>query len=188
MMQGGTQRARRTTIALLCLFGAILPLAWADERSAEYEIKAAFLCKFGNYVEWPAGSAAATDGQFGIGVVASESVAEELARTARGQTVKGRSIAVHRVGRGESVDGLSIVFIARSDAGRMAEILAAAKGRPILTVTESERGPASGGIVNFIVVDDKVKFDIALPQAEANGLKISARLLAVAHAVVGKDS
>jgi hypothetical protein len=63
-------------------------------------------------------------------------------------------------------------------------IVAAAEGQPLLVVTEADDGLAAGGGINFVVVDDKVRFDIALRPIERAGLKISARLLAVARTVL----
>jgi len=174
---------------LLTLAGAPTgACAQGELQRAEYQVKAAFLCKFGNYVEWPAQPAAGAETPFGIGAFASDAVFDELTRAAAGQTVNGRRIAVRRLARGEPLDGLAIVFVARSHANLLAETLAAAKGQPILTVSESEQGTAVASIVNFVIVADKVKFDIALPQAEQSNLKISARLLAVARSVAGGKS
>ncbi|MDB6087197.1 MAG: hypothetical protein JWN43_5078 [Gammaproteobacteria bacterium] len=164
------------------------PVAPSDVQTTEYAIKAAFLCKFGNYVEWPPQPATAPETPFGIGVVAAEPVVDELVRAARGQTVNGRAIAVRRLAGGDPVNGLDILFVARSHSARLAETLAAARGQPILTVTESDRGIPDGSIVNFVVVADKVKFDIALERAEQSNLKISARLLGVARLVSGRAS
>ena len=66
--------------------------------------------------------------------------------------------------------------------------MAAAKGQPLLTVTESEEALELGSMINFVVVEDKVRFDIAPPPFESSNLKISARLLGVARKVVSKSS
>jgi hypothetical protein len=162
--------------------------AWSQDQN-EYSIKAAFLCKFGNYVAWPAGPAHADAAPaFRIGVLASTEFADELITAARGQTVNGQAIVVRRLERGDSLDGLSILFIARTHAARTAEALVAVKDRPVLTVTESDQGLASGAIVNFVVVDNKVRFDVSLHAAERSKLKISARLLGVARQVEGRPS
>jgi len=184
------RRAGRVAAAAgLLFFGAQANLASsADVQMAEYQIKAAFLCKFANYVEWPAQPAARPDSPFGIGVLASDAVVDELMRAAVGQSVNGRPIAVRRLAQGEPIDGLGIIFIARSHAARLEQTLAATKEQPILTVTESDQGTAVGSMVNFVVVADKVRFDIALQRAELSNLKISARLLAVARVVTGKAS
>lgn len=175
-------------IALL-LTEAAVHRAWsADAQTIEYQIKATFLCKFGNFVEWPAPQGASADAAFGIGVVGPDAVVDEVTSAARGQTVNGRPIVVRRLGRGDPLDGLGIVFVARSHSARLAETLAGLRGQPVLTVTESEQGTAVGSMVNFVVVNDKVKFDIALPPAEQSSLKISSRLLAVARLVTGRPS
>lgn len=158
----------------------------ADAQAVEYQIKATFLCKFGNFVEWPAPAGAAAGAPFGIGVLATDAVIDEVSNAARGQTVNGRPIVVRRLARGEPIDGLGLIFVARSHSARLAETLAESKGRPILTVSESEQGPAAGSMVNFVLVDNKVKFDIALSPAEQSSLKISSRLLAVARSVIGR--
>jgi len=171
----------------LLLVDAASHRAWsADTQAVEYQIKATFLCKFGNFVEWPAPKGVATEAAFGIGVLASDAVVDELNTAARGQMVNGNPIVVRRLARGEAVEGLSLIFVARSHGARLAEMLAEVKGRPILTVTESDQGSPSGSMVNFVVVDNKVRFDIALPAAEQSSLKISSRLLAVARSVIGR--
>jgi hypothetical protein len=172
----------RGAAGLLLAGGALRRRAAAqDLPSAEYRIKAAFLCKFGNYVEWPQAAGEA----FGLGMLATPALVDEVGAAAHGQTVGGRPIAVRRLERAGPLDGLHLLFVARSHATRQAEALAAAKGRPLLTVTESDAGAAAGAIINFVVVDDKVKFDISLAAAERAGLKVSARLLGVARSVTG---
>lgn len=160
------------------------PVQAAESEAAEYQIKAAFLCKFGNFVEWPAEAGASTQ-PFTIGVLGSTVVVEAIEAAARGQSVNGRPIAVRPLQRGDPVDGLGIVFVARSHSARQAEVLSSIRDRPILTVTELSTGQATPGMINFVVVDDKVKFDVALPAASRNNLKISARLLGVARLVAG---
>jgi len=159
--------------------------AAADALEAEYRIKAAFVCKFGNYVDWPPG--ARSEGPFVIGAYAADAVVEELAQAAAANTVGGRAIVVRRLARGEPLEGVAIVFVARTHAALLPDALAAARGQPVLTVTEND-DPAPVGIVNFVVAEDKVRFDIALQPAEAAGLRISGRLLAVARKVSGRPS
>jgi hypothetical protein len=158
-----------------------------EANTAESRIKAAFICKFGNYVEWPRGGVR-RQGPFVIGVVASDQVVSELVLAAAGHTVNERPIAVRKWVRGAPVDGLDVIFVGRSGSALLAETLAATRGQPILTITEAGDAEAAGGIVNFVVVDDKVRFDIALEPAEHSNLKISGRLLAVARKVSGRGS
>ena len=154
----------------------------------EYRIKAAFVCKFLGYVEWPPLAFAAADSPIVISVLASDAIIDEVSRTAAGLSVDGRALTVRKFQRGESLAGTHLVYIAATDEARLAESIAALKSLPILVVTEATRGLPSGSMINFVVVDDKVRFDIAPHVAEASRLKISARLLGVARSVIGKAS
>lgn len=175
--------ARRTL--LLAALAAAGPARAGEDDSAEYQVKAAFLCKFGNYIEWPP-QALAGSVPFRIGVLGVEAVAEELRRTAAATTVAGHPIEVRRLERGELPDGLHAVFVTRAMAPLAPAVLGALQGRPVLTVTELEPG-GPAGMINFVVVEDKVRFDILLPAAVQSGLKISVRLLSVARRVEGRS-
>lgn len=152
----------------------------------EYRIKAAFVCKFASYVEWPPELFARPDSPIVIGVIANDVIADELARTAAGLSADGRPLAVRRLQRGDAVTGAHLVYIAGAEDTRIAETLAAARGQPVLVVTESNLAMALGSMINFVVVDNKVRFDIAPQNAELSRLKISARLLGVARHLVTK--
>jgi len=175
--------------SLAALLGAMLfaaCLAQADTEALEYRVKAAFVCKFAGYVEWPAQLFAAPDSPLVIGVIASAPVADELVRTAAGLSADGRALTVRKLRRGEPLGGVHLVYVARSEEARLADTLAAAKGQPVLVVTESNQATALGSMINFVVVNDKVRFDIAPHAAEQSGLRISARLLGVARALIAR--
>jgi hypothetical protein len=178
-------------LVLLVLLGAGLAAtcrAQSDAEALEYRIKAAFVCKFPSYVEWPENVFARPDSPIVIGVVGSGVVIDELTRTAADLSADGRPLAVRRLRRGESVAGTHILYVAHSEEGRAAETIAAAKGQPVLVVTESNQAPVPGSMINFVVVENKVRFDIAPQAAELNRLRISARLLGVARNVITKAS
>ena len=176
-------------VALMrCLLLALaLPLAAAaqvESRSSEAQIKAAFLYKFGEFVQWPPASFARADAPFAIGVMGAEEVAAALEQLVANRTVQGRPVLVRRVRAGESLARLHMLFIGPADAPRLAETLAAAKGQALLTVTESDNALAQGSMINFVAEDQRVRFDIAPGSAERGQLKISSRLLAVARRVI----
>ena len=162
--------------------------AQADAQADEYRVKAAFLYKFGSYIEWPSGTFARADSPVAIGVMGADALADELAQIVSGRNVNGRPVLVRRLRPGDPIAGLHVLFIGGVDRGRLAEILAAAKGQALLTVTESEEGLELGSMINFVVVENKVRFDVAPPPSESDNLKISARLLGVARKVVPRSS
>jgi len=162
--------------------------AQADAQADEYRVKAAFLYKFGSYIEWPGGSFARADSPVTIGVMGADTLAEELTQIVAGRNVNGRPVRVRKLRPGDPIAGLHVLFVGRGEGGRLAEILAAARGQALLTVTESEEGLELGSMINFVVVEDKVRFDIAPPPSESSNLKISTRLLGVARKIVSKSS
>jgi len=172
-------------LALLLLSTRALAIAAPVELQAtENRVKAAFVYKFGDYIEWPPEAFDAVDSPLVIGVVGADALADELTRIAAGRTISGRRVAVKKLRYGDELSGLHVVFIGRSDTRRVTEALEASKGRPALTITETADGLKLGSVINFVVVANKVRFDVALPPAEASRLKISSRLLAVARTVV----
>jgi hypothetical protein len=179
---------RRLLLAALALAGSARRAVANDDEagSVEYQVKAAFVCKFGNYVDWPPQALGAAAEPFRIGVLASSAVLEEFRRTAAATSIAGRQVEVRKLARGEAPVGLHIVFVSRAMSAHAAEVLAAVQGRPVLTITELDAGGTTG-MINFVVVDDKVRFDILLPAITQSGLKISVRLLGVARRVEGRS-
>jgi hypothetical protein len=176
----------RTFLMTMLLVGGCLGecSAQANTQAVEYQVKAAFLYKFGNYVDWPERAFERPDSPLVVGIVGADTFADALIQLVAGRMVNGHAVTVRKLRRGESVAGLHILFIGRMDEAGLTELLAASKGRAMLTVTEAENTIPPGSMINFVLVDDKVRFDIALPPAEQGNLKISARLLGVARKVV----
>lgn len=176
---------RLSGLALLAALLGLPALRAQPVSATEYQVKAAYLLKFGSYVEWPPQAFEQRDSPFVIGVLAADAVAEEVERAAVAAMVEGRPVQVRRLEPSDAgTTGAHMVFIDRSRSGQLADTLALVRGRPLLTVTESEQALAQGGMINFVIVENKVRFDIALAPAEAGQLKISARLLSVARRVL----
>jgi hypothetical protein len=171
-------------VLLLLNARALAVAAPAELQASENRVKAAFVYKFGDYIEWPPEAFDTSDSPLVIGVVGADATADELSRIAAGHTIGGRKVAVKKLRYGDSLSGLHVVFIGRSDTRRVTAAIEASKGRPALTITETIDGLKLGSVINFVVVANKVRFDVALPSAEASRLKISSRLLAVARTVV----
>lgn len=161
--------------------------AQADEDAATLEdrVKAAYLYKFAGYVEWPAKSFVRPDTPVTIAVIGSDPLVLELNQAVVGRTVNDRPIAVKRLKAGESLAGVHVLFIGKAESGRLNQLAQTAQSRSILTVTDSEGALAQGSVINFVVADRRVRFEVALDSAEKSGLRLSSRLLAVAQQVRG---
>jgi hypothetical protein len=168
--------------AFVCLVGSIALHAHA-QGVAEPAVKAAFLYKFAGYVEWPA--PAQPDAPFVFATVAADEVASELAKILPGRAIAGRPAVVRRIREGDSLDGVQMVFIGRQAKDARAAIRAAQR-QGALSVTETDL--EAGGVINFVVADDRVAFEVSLDAAERGGHRISSRMLAVARRVVPKGA
>jgi hypothetical protein len=188
LMAAAAIRALRTAIVLCVATLAMLPAsAHAEDDSIvlERNVKAAFLYKFSAYVEWPAGAFAAPDSPIIIGVAGDDALSAELARITANRQVSGRPLTVRRVGDPSGLDGLHILYIGHAETARMAQFVKALQSRPTLLVSEAEGARVPGSIISFLVVDGRVRFNIANDEAEKRGLKLSSRLLQVAQNLQG---
>ena len=154
-----------------------------EATTLERRVKAAFLYKFADFVEWPESALGRADSAFTIAVAGDDQVATELSELTARRTTSGRGVAVRRVRDVESLAGVHILFIGRAEAARLSQWLRAAQSRHILVVTETEGALTHGSVINFVLSDGRVRFEISLPSADRSGLVLSSRLLAVAHAV-----
>jgi hypothetical protein len=160
--------------------------AVAVEESAqvlEQRVKAAFLFKFGGYVEWPESVFPRKESPLIIGVAGADPLAEELSRIVAGRTMNGRPVTVRLVRAGEPLSNIHILFVGRAEIDRLNELLVQAQ--PVLTVTDMAKGLPQGSVINFVVAENRVRFEVSLDAAKRSGLKIGAPLLSVAMRVQG---
>ncbi len=172
----------------LGLVVAWLLLAAAQAQAAltaprESAVKAAFLMKFGTFVDWPPQAFRRPDDPLVIGVLGDDAVHADLEQLAQGRSVKGSPIVVRRLrdlpAPGERVH---ILFLATQNESRLRDLLARIAG-PVLVVTQAEAGLAAGAALNFVVEGGRVRFEASPRAAEGRALKLSSRLLSVARAV-----
>ena len=168
--------------AAACVVATALVPAFGQSSGAVTErgVKAAFVYKFLGYVEWPQPQA---DAPIVVGVVGADDLANDLADVVRGRTVGTRPVEVRRLRAGDPLTGLHALYIGAADKARLGSLARAALQRSILVVTESSDALDQGSVINLIVVDGHVRFEVSLDSAERAGLKVSSRLLAVAHLV-----
>jgi hypothetical protein len=153
----------------------------ASSTPLERRVKAAFLYKFLGYAEFPANAFADTSAPLTIGVVDAEDLAGELARIVAGRSVGNRAVVVRTLHESEIGTAVHMLFVGGADAGRVGRLLRQAN--TLLAVTEADNALPSGSAINFRVIDERVRFDVALEAAEKNGVKLSSRLLTVANHV-----
>jgi hypothetical protein len=168
---------------LLAALALLLPAAArAGERPAgslEYPVKAAFLYQFARFTEWPA--EVDSSGPLTIAVLGDDPFGAALDKALEGKSVGGRPLAVRRSPDAVGLDGCAILFVSRSETGRLPGLVERAARWPALTVGESEDFTREGGMVRFFLDGRHVRFEVNLAAVEGARLRLSSRLLALAR-------
>jgi hypothetical protein len=174
------------SLAVLCAGMGLAPPVRAQSTATgvplERRVKAAFLYKFLGYTDFPASAFADATAPLTIGVIGADDLTVELARVVAGRTVNGRPIEVRELRESDAGARVHLLFVGGNDPLRVARLVHQATGA-MLVVTECENGLQAGSVINFRIVDERVRFDVALDAAERNGIKLSSRLLTVANRV-----
>ena len=193
-----TRPYRRKVLELIAATAAFLVTACTpgtcagEDLSREYLVKAGFLYNFARFVEWP--SEAFTDDQSPISLcVLGKDPFGGALKSIEGKTIKGRKLVINRFERIEDLPKCHILFISRSEKEDLDKIFANLKGWNVLTVADMEEFGQRGGIINFIIREHKVRFEITLDASDRAGLTISSKLLKLAkilrddHAAIGRE-
>lgn len=170
----------RLAAILAAAIAALLAPALAHAANPN-EVKAEMLCMIAKFVKWPETSYAATGGQLRVAILGEDDLAGVVASTLSRKTVNGRPVFVQCVRRVEDARDSQILFIARSAGDCAPDVVHTLGNSAVLTVADSDGFVARGGMVDFFLEADKVRFQINPGTAERAGLKISAKLLALAR-------
>ncbi len=153
----------------------------AAPASLEYAVKAAYLYKFAPFVEWPTTAFATADSPINICVSGKDPFGLILDQEVVGQRVSGRAVVVRHITAIAANSGCNVVYLGGSAEQSVPQSLEMLRGQPVLTVSDAAVGPAERGIVNFVIDDNKVRFEIDERAAEQNHLSISSKLLSLAR-------
>lgn len=169
-----------------CLIGIIAlalmtPLAEGQPLAGEYEVKAAYLLNFARFVEWrpealPAGAPLL------IGIVGKHAFGRALEDILRAKSANGHPIVLRQLQWQDHLASYHILFISASEDSHLSQILSRADANA-LTVSDIDRFSLRGGMIEFRMVGNRVRFDIDRAPAIAAHLTISSKLLTVARAV-----
>ena len=166
-------------LGLMVLLGAAAGQA-DDSPPSEYQLKAAFIFNFAKFVDWPAKAFAEESSPIVIGVLGDDPFGEELKRTILNKAVAGRSVTNRSVSSIEEARSCHILFISTSEKQRLREIFDGLRGASVLTVGETDQFTEAGGMINFVIRDKRIRFEIRDDIARDAGLKISSKLLSLA--------
>ena len=171
--------------ALSCalLFAAIPGLPAQSARASEYQVKAAFLFNFAQFVDWPTESFPSSDTPLVIGVLGEDPFGSFLDHIVGSERLRGRPLQVRRYATVDEIKTCHILFISRSAGDRPELILAALKQRPIVTVSDADGFVQRGGMIRFVTDRNRIRLQINPGAVDAAHLTISSKLLRVAEII-----
>lgn len=163
------------------LAAALIALATGEARAQDLEaaVKATYLYKLAPFIVWPPNAFDGPADPLVICVQSPDGFAGLVERAVASQRMGGHPIQVRRVARLERGQGCHIAYVAGSPSQSPSQALAAVEGAPVLTVTDATHGPARG-IVHLVLNGGRVRFSINSARADADGLGVSSKLLALA--------
>ena len=175
-LRGGLFRLLAVGIASVLLGPSYLHA----QRSSpsEYEVKAAYLYDFGKFVAWPAKVAASDD--FPICVLGQDPFGPTFDATIAGETINGKKVVVNRITKPQDALSCRILFISGSEESQLKEILATLDKTSVLTVSDISQFTRRGGMIQFVIDANRVRFEVNVTTAERAGLTLSSQLLKVA--------
>jgi hypothetical protein len=173
------------TAALLFLLANPSPTLTAD-RNSEYPVKAAFLVNFARFVEWPSQSFGAANDPLVLGVYGNGLFGAALEEVVVGKRIGGRPAVIRRTSEVSALRSCHVVFLPASEINHLREVSASLGNLSVLLVGETEGFAERGGVINFILENERVRFEISPSAAARVHLKISSKLLELAVIVGGK--
>jgi hypothetical protein len=148
----------------------------------EVQVKAAYVFNFAKFVEWPAGAFATPQAPLVLCVAGGEGLQGAFAAI-DGKQAQGRRLQLRRGVRPDELRTCHILFVPESEERIAPELLRRAGSLPLLTVGEDDGFATAGGVIGFVVRDDRVQFEINPDAANRADLKVSSRLLQLATIV-----
>jgi len=149
----------------------------------EYKVKATYLFNFAQFVEWPATVFADANAPIIIGVLGDDEFGPFLDQIVQGEKIKNRPLIVKRSRTVAELKACHILFISKSEEPRLAAILASLAQSSVLTLGEVEGFAQRGGIINFFLDGEKLRFEINTDAADRCGLRIRSQLLSLSKIV-----
>jgi hypothetical protein len=174
----------------------LLAMAATEVKSAEskakltreYDLKAAFLFNFSQFVEWPREAFSETNAPFVIGVLGDDPFGKSLDEMVANELARGHHIVVRRYRDMRQTTDCHILYISPSETARLDSIFEFLRGKAILAVGETDRFTARGGTIRFLVEDSKLRLKINVDAAKAAKLIISSKLLRQAEVLESKSA
>jgi hypothetical protein len=184
VLRTGEISSRLWVAALAALWMLAAPGMQAQSsKVSDYEVKAAYLFNFGRFVEWPAAGETDKHSAFTFCILGPDPFGPNLDHLLAGETINGRSLIVKRISNAQDSAGCQVLFMSREEEGRVTKIIETLNQGAVLTVSDIPEFAKHGGMIQFVVEQNRVRFEVNLDATQRAGLILSSDLLKVATAV-----
>ena len=164
-----------------CVFLTLLS-AQGQQKPTEAQVEAAYLYNFGRFVEWPS-TVVSNGGTFTICVLGQDPFGSTLEATLAGQKIGSKNVVAKRVTSPQQSIDCQILFLSSSEQDRLNNILDSLGKAAVLTVSDMPQFSQHGGMIQFVLEGNRVRFEVNLTASRDAGLTPSSELLKVATAV-----
>jgi len=145
--------------------------------SFEHEVTASFVYTVAKFVDWPAAAFGDPGAPLVFGILGDDPIEEPLQRTVAGKSVGGHPVELIRVKEGEDPVHCHVLFVGRSEAAHVDEVIARLGNSSVLTVGEFDHFAQRGGVLRLRLDQNMVRFEVNVDAAERAHLQISSKIL-----------
>lgn len=157
---------------------------WAQSPpSPEYQVKAAFLYNFAQFVDWPPSDFESQKDPIVLCVYGKDPFGSVLDDTVRGKTIGSHSFVVRRPGNLKGLAGCYIAFVTDVSTNQLKDVLSTLDGSKVLSVGDDSHFAEQGGDIQFVIDHDHVRFLINIDSVNRANFRMSSRLLALAKII-----
>lgn len=149
----------------------------------EYDVKAQFMERFTQYIEWPKGAAVYNpELPFRIGIFGENNFEHKLNEMVQFVKIKNKQVKYKELDFNLLLD-CDLIFISKCSDEELSKIIRLTKGKGILLISDSEGYSEKGVHINFFKVDNKIHFEINLSAVKSDLFNFSSRLLRLARII-----
>ncbi|NNF08435.1 MAG: YfiR family protein [Candidatus Eisenbacteria bacterium] len=167
-------------LVMVCALGVGVPSVGAESSPTEHEVKAAFIFYFAKFTSWPDSTFKNPKDPFVIGYFGEDPVVPALLNLIDGKSVAQHPFELRKINADSELSDLNILYISPSKRKLADEVLDSVQGTSILTISAMEGFIPSGGIVNFFIRNNRVRFDVNVEGGKEAGLEFRSKLLRIA--------
>lgn len=164
-------------LAVVLALLVAVPVGAAPKLTHEYDLKAAFMFHFAQFVEWPSKAMPEKNTPFTIGIFGNDPFGKSLDDMVGSEAVRGHKLVVRRFQNISQIDSCHILFVSPSEQAQLDQILSRLRGRSVLTVGETKDFAQRSGIIGFVIAEKRLRLAVNLAAANAAKLTISSKLL-----------